>query len=88
MNSEYRTIRMDFFDIIKELRKGYPDFDKAGKAMKILGWICIVGALWNYALYYIAPFDESPFNLPSSFPYLALISLLFLGGLFLYLSQA
>jgi hypothetical protein len=79
---------MDFFDIIKELRKGDPDVKKAGKAMKILGWLCIVGALWNYAFYYLAPFDETPFTLPASYPYLALISFLFLGGLFLYSSQA
>ena len=79
---------MDFFDILKELRKGNPDIQKAGKAMKVLGWICLFGAIWNFAIYYLAPFDESPFNLPPSFPYLALISLLFLGGLFLYSSQA
>lgn len=79
---------MDFFDIIKELRKGEPNIDKAGKAMKVLGWICVAGAIWNFAIYYLAPFDESPFNLPPSFPYLALISFLFLGGLFLYSSQA
>ena len=79
---------MDFFDILKELRKGNPDIQKAGKAMKVLGWICLFGAIWNFAIYYLAPFDESPFNLPPRFPYLALISLLFLGGLFLYSSQA
>jgi hypothetical protein len=79
---------MDFFDIIKELRKGDPDINKAGKAMKVLGWICVVGAIWNFAIYYLAPFDKIPFNLPPSYPYLALISLLFLGGLFLYSSQA
>ena len=74
---------MDFFDFIRELRKGDPDPTKAAKAMKILGWICILGAVWNFALYYIAPFEESPFNLPPHFPYLALISLLLLGSLFL-----
>ena len=60
---------MDFFDIIKELRKGNPDKEKAGKAMKILGWICVVGAIWNYAFYYLAPFDKTPFKLSPSFPY-------------------
>jgi len=79
---------MDFFDLLRELRKGDPDIQKAGKAMKILGWICVVGAIWNYAFYYLAPFDKTPFNLPPSFPYLALISFLFLGGLFLYSSKA
>ena len=79
---------MDFFDFIKELRKGEPSIDKAEKAMKVLGWICIAGAIWNFAIYYLAPFDESPFKLPPSFPYIALISFLFLGGLFLYSAKA
>ena len=73
---------MDFFDFIKELRKGEPDIGKAQKAMKILGWICIVGALWNFIIYFIAPFKDSPFNLPPQYPYLALISLLLIGALF------
>lgn len=73
---------MDFFDFIKELRKGEPDIGKAQKAMKILGWICTVGALWNFIIYFIGPFKGSPFNLPPEYPYLALISLLFLGALF------
>jgi len=79
---------MDFFDIVKELREGDPDVNKAAKAMKLMGWICVAGAIWNFTIYYIAPFDERPFNLPPNFPYLALISFLFLGGLFLYSSQA
>jgi hypothetical protein len=73
---------MDFFDFIKELRKGEPDIGKAQKAMKILGWICTVGALWNFIIYFIAPFKESPFNLPPEYPYLALIALLLVGALF------
>jgi hypothetical protein len=73
---------MDFFDFIKELRNGEPDTRKAEKAMKILGWICTVGALWNFIIYFIAPFKESPFNLPPQYPYLALTVLLFLGALF------
>ncbi len=73
---------MDFFDFIRELRKGEPDIRKAEKAMKILGWICTVGAFWNFIIYFIAPFKESPFKLPPQYPYLALIILLFLGALF------
>lgn len=73
---------MDFFDLINELRKGKPDIKKAEKAMKVLGWICVVGAVWNFAIYFIAPFKESPFKLPAQYPYLALTSLLFLGTLF------
>lgn len=74
---------MDFFDLVKELRKGEPDATKAAKAMKILGGICVFGAVWNYGIYYIAPFEKSPFNLPPDYPYLALISLSLLGALFL-----
>lgn len=79
---------MDFFDIIRELRTGSPVPEKAAKAMKILGWICVGGAVWNYAFYYIGPFREAPFNLPSSFPYTALGSFLLVGSLFLYSSRA
>jgi len=74
---------MDYLDFIKELWKGKPDPKKAEKAMKILGWICIFAAVWNFALYYIGPFEKSRFNLPPSYPYLALIGLLLIGMLFL-----
>ena len=79
---------MDFFDIINELREGEPDIKKAGKAMKILGWICVAGALWNYAFYYLGPFDETPFNLPPSYPNVAFTTLILLGCLFLYSAKA
>jgi len=73
---------MSFFDLIKELRKGEPDIKKATKAMKILGWICVFGAIWNFAIYYIGPFEENPFNLPENYPYLALSIFLSLGATF------
>ena len=73
---------MDFFDLVKELRKGEPDVTKAAKALKLLGWICVFGAVWNYVIYYVGPFEESPFNLPPEYPHLALISLSLLGALF------
>ncbi|MDH3973904.1 MAG: hypothetical protein OEV42_06455 [Deltaproteobacteria bacterium] len=79
---------MDIFDLIKELRKGEPNIEKAAKVMKVLGGICVGGALCNYTFYYIGPFEESPFNFSPLFPYLALTGLLFLGGLFLYSSKA
>ena len=50
--------------------------------MKILGWICILGAIWNFVIYYIGSFKKSHFNLPPSYPYLALIGLSLLGALF------
>ena len=75
---------MDYLDFIRELRKGGSDPKKAEKAMKILGWICIFGAIWNFVLYYVGPFNKSPFNLPPSYPYLGLISLSLLGTLFLH----
>ena len=74
---------MSYFDFIRELRKGEPDPKKAAKAMKILGWICLFGAIWNYVISYLAPFHESPFNFPASYPWLALIILLSLGAMFL-----
>ena len=73
---------MDFFDFIRELRKGKPDVRKAEKAMKILAWICIIAGLWNFIIYFLAPFKESPFNLPPQYPYLTLLGLLLLGTLF------
>lgn len=73
---------MDYIDLINELRKGEPDISKSAKAMKILGWICFLGAVWNYVIYYLGPFQKSPFNLTPSYPYVALISLLLLGSIF------
>ncbi len=74
---------MSFFDFLRELRTGEPDVAKAAKALKVLGWVCLIGAVWNYVMSSIGPFDQDPFNLPPDFPYLALVSLSFLGGLFL-----
>jgi hypothetical protein len=79
-----RIPAMSFFDFIRELRKGEPDVKKAAKAMKILGWICVFGAIWNFVIFYLAPFDKSPFNLPESYPYLVLIIFLSLGAIFLF----
>lgn len=73
---------MGFLDLIGELRTAKPDIRKAEKAMKALGWLCVVGALWNYVMYYIGPFRDRPFNLPEVFPYLALGSLVIVGALF------
>lgn len=78
---------MDFFDLIKELRKGEANINKAGKAMKILAWVCILGGLWNAFFEYLVPF-ETPFNLPPNYPYLALTSGITLGILFLISSKA
>jgi hypothetical protein len=74
---------MGYFDLVKELRDGSPDVMKAAKAMKILGWICVFAAVWNYVLYYLGNFGKEPFNLPPDYPDVALISLLVLGVLFL-----
>jgi len=62
--------------------------DKAARAMKILGWICGGAAVWNFAFYFLAPFDKTPFQLPPQYPYIALLSLLFVGALFFYASNA
>ena len=73
---------MDFFDFIRELRKGKPDVIKAAKAMKMLAWICTIGGVWNFIIYFIVPVRKNPFDLPPQYPYLALTSLLLLGMLF------
>ncbi len=73
---------MGYLDFIGELRTGKADLQKAEKAMKALGWLCIVGGLWNYFMYFIGPFRDAPFNLPEVYPYLALVSLGILGALF------
>jgi len=78
---------MDYFDFVKELRRGKPSKKKAEKAMKIIGWICIFGAVWNFVLPLIAPFEKFPFNLPESYPLAALISLSIVGILFLISSR-
>jgi len=74
---------MGYFDLVRALRDGSPDVMKAAKAMKILGWICLFAAVWNYVLYYLGNFGKEPFHLPPDYPYVALISLLILGVLFL-----
>lgn len=79
---------MDFFDLIKELRKSEANINKASKAMKILAWICIFGGVWNAFFKYLVPFDETPFNLPHNYPYLALACGLALGALLLISSKA
>lgn len=73
---------MSFFDLIAELRKGTPDIKKAEKAMKILGWICLAGAVWNFILPQMSTSSKFPFNLPPEYPYVLLISLTLLGLLF------
>ena len=75
---------MDIFDFTHELRTGTPDVKKAEKGMNILGGICLLGGIWNYAIFYIAPFNEPPFNLPPWYPYVALTILSLLGLMFLY----
>lgn len=73
---------MGYLDLIGELRTGKPDPQKAERAMKALGWLCIVGGLWNYVMYFIGRFREGPFNLPEVYPYLALGSLVIVAALF------
>lgn len=73
---------MSLFDFIRELRKGRPDIQKAARAMKIMGWVCLAGALWNFIFYFIVPFDKGPVTLPPEYPYVALIVLSILGLVF------
>ncbi len=78
---------MDYFDFIKELRKGEPNIKKAVKATKILGWICILGAVWNFVLPLISPSGDESWHLPESYPFVALVSLSITGILFLISSR-
>jgi hypothetical protein len=55
--------------------------------MKILGYTCIFGAVWNFVLPLTIPFEKSPLNLPESYPFAALISLSIVGILFLISSR-
>lgn len=73
---------MDLYDVIKELREGRPDIEKTEKVMKVLGWICVVGAIWHFAIYYIEPVKANSLSLLSQYPYVVLFGLLFLGALF------
>ncbi len=73
---------MSFFDLISDLRKGVPDIGKAARAMKFLGWVCILAGLWNYFIPSLLPFEKSPLNIPPDYPALALGAFLFLGALF------
>jgi hypothetical protein len=77
---------MFFFDIIRELRTGEPSTEKAAKTLMTVGWICLGVGIWNFVLPFIAPFEESPFNIPEMYPYFALISMT-LVGFFFFLSS-
>ena len=72
---------MSFFDLISDLRKGVPDIGKAARAVKFLGWVCILAGLWNYFIPSLMPFEKSPFNIPPDYPALALGAFLFLAAL-------
>ena len=78
---------MSYFDIIRELRTGEASVEKAVKTLRIVGWICLGVGIWNFGFPYIAPFEESPFNLPEMYPYFALISMTLIGILFLLSSR-
>jgi len=79
---------MDYFDILRELRRGEPDIDKTANALKVLGWLAVAGGLWNFGFYYLAPLEKFAIKLPPNFPHIALIALAALGGLYLYASRA
>lgn len=74
---------MGFFDLVRELRTGEPNCAKAARAIRFLGWACLVGGVWNFILPQIAPFKESGFSFPSRYPYYALLVLGVIGALFL-----
>jgi len=74
---------MGFFDLVRELRTGEPSCAKAARALRILGWTCVVGGAWNAIISLLIPLDESGFSFPRSYSYLALLVLGALGALLL-----
>lgn len=75
---------MGFIDLIRELRTDAPDLKKAAKATKYLGWLCLFAGVWNFILPQVAPFKETDFHFPASYPYAALIGFTIVGALFLF----
>ncbi|HTP65541.1 MAG TPA: hypothetical protein VMJ66_09140 [Geobacteraceae bacterium] len=74
---------MGYFDLLRLLRTGEPDPKKAAKAMKYLGWGCLLAGLWNFIFPQVAPFKEAHFHFPATYPYAALGGLTLVGALFL-----
>lgn len=72
---------MGFTDLIRELRTGKADPKKAAAGMKILGWVCLFGGVWNFVLPQVAPFKEAGFRLPAGYPVLALLAFFIIGAL-------
>ena len=71
---------MGYIDVIRELKTGEPDPAKAAKVMRLLGWGCFAGALWNFMLPQLAPFNTA-FRLPPSYLYVALGGFTVVGAL-------
>jgi hypothetical protein len=72
---------MGLGDLIQELKTGEPDPAKAATAMKLLGGVCLAGALWNVLFPRVVPNRGAP--VPAQFIYIALIGFLIIGLLFL-----
>lgn len=73
---------MSFIDLIRELRKGNPDANKAERAMRVLGWVSLAGGIWNFVFPYIAPVKERGMPLPPLNPYTALVVAASIGTMF------
>lgn len=78
---------MSFFDIIRELRTGEPNSEKATRILKNVGWICLGVGIWNFGFPYFAPINDSSFKIPESYSFFALISMTLIGILFLLSSH-
>lgn len=74
---------MSFFDLLNELRKSKPNLKKAIKAMKVLGWICFAGSVWNLLLPNLIPSGKFQFALPPVQQIGFLASLVAIGVLFM-----
>jgi len=74
---------MGLLDLLRELRTSEPDPAKAARAVRFLGWACVLAGAWNFVLPQVAPIKESEAPFPTSYPYYALAVLGLIGSLFL-----
>lgn len=79
---------MGFIDLVRELRTGNPDHEKAVKTVRFLGWGCLFVALWNIVLPQMVPSTNRGFPFPANYLNFAIVSFSLIGGLFLLSARA
>lgn len=78
---------IEFFDLLKELRHGTPSVNKAAKALKIIGWMCLAGGIWNFIFPFIIQHENNFLRIPEFYPFLALI-IFFVSGILCLISAS